>query len=291
VLEQICITHVDPGLLRELATEFPSIHVSTGGHEGLSANDVVARASEWRAPSFDVYGFDQAVDRADREGPFALHVIDDDPPRSAAMEILNRCQRAIRRRNRGSESARFDAALAAHQRMHDVDKPLVRADYNHALDTWQWLLRLAPDAPAALQLAALFHDIERLTSEADRRVEHLAEDYRAFKNAHAAAGGEIARGALRACGIGETTCDRVRELIAHHEHRTTHDAEVLLLNDADALSFFSLNSNGFADYYGPEHTRRKIDYTLVRLGCEARGRLRSIHLRNDVKELFAACTL
>jgi Domain of unknown function (DUF4202) len=291
VLEQIHITRTDPGLLRELASDFPSIHVSSSRPDGISANEVVVRASEWRAPAFDVYRFDGALDRADHEGAFALHVLDDDPPRSAAVEILNRCQRTIRRRNRGSESARFDAVLAMHRRMHDVDKPLVRADYNHALDTWQWLLRLEPRASTALQLAALFHDVERISSEADRRVEHLAADYRAFKNGHAAAGAEIARGALRECGIDEATCGRVAELIAHHEHRATRDAEVLLLNDADALSFFSLNSPGFADYYGPEHTRRKIDYTLGRLGAEARGRLRSIHLRNDVKALFAACTL
>jgi hypothetical protein len=61
---------------------------------------------------------------------------------------------------------------------------------------------------------------------------------------------------------------------------------VALINDADALSFFSLNASGFLDYYGVEHTRKKIDYTLRRLRPDARARLRGVHLRRDVRALL-----
>jgi hypothetical protein len=281
-------TQVTPALIRDLAAQFPSVYITAMDRQPDDA--IVVRATEWRRFDFDVYGFDAALDSVDDEEDVILHVVDDDPPRSAAVEILNRCQRAMGRRNRHSHGARFDRVLNAHRALHDLDKPLVRADYNHALDTWQWLLRLAPDASLPLQLAALFHDIERLQSEADVRVEQHAPDYVEFKERHAAAGASMAADVLRRCGNDNATCGRVAALIARHEQRAAEDEEASLLTDADALSFFSLNSTGFADYYGPEHTRRKLDYTLARLGTSARAFLESIHLRNDVRELFASCS-
>jgi hypothetical protein len=293
VLEQIVIASgesrgasVTPALIRDLAAQFPSVYITA--MDGPAGEAMSVRAADWRRRDFDVYAFDYALDRAHDE-ELTLRIVDDDPPRPAALEILNRCQRAIRRRNRHAQNARFEKALAALRALHDLDKPLVRADYNHALDTWQWLLRLAPEAPLALQLAALFHDVERLDSEADVRVEQHAPDYAAFKQRHAARGAGKARHILERCGLDAATCERVAQLIAEHEQRTSGDDEVGALNDADALSFFSLNSTGFADYYGPEHTRRKLDYTLARLGPAARRHLSSIHLRADVEELLASC--
>jgi hypothetical protein len=289
VLEQIVITseaQSHSALVRELAAQFPSVYIAT--NETRAAAGIRIRANEWRRRDFDVYRFDYEIDRAGDED-LTLHIVDDDPPRSAALEIVNRCQRTIGRRNRHTQCARFEKALAAFRAAHDLDKPLVRADYNHALDTWQWLLRLDPDASLALQLAALFHDIERLDSEADVRVEQHAADYVAFKQRHAARGAEKACAVLAPCGVDAKTLDRVAELITEHERRSAEEDEVALLNDADALSFFSLNSTGFADYYGPAHTRRKLSYTLARLGTAARVHLPSIHLRSDVQEMFASC--
>jgi hypothetical protein len=291
-LEQIVITSGDergvsvtPASIRELAAQFPSIYITAMPE---AADAIHVRASEWRRRDFDVYRFDDELDLADQD-ELALHIVEDDPPRGAALEILNRCQRVIGRRNRHTQCARFEKALAALRAMHDLGKPLVRADYNHALDTWQWLLRLAPEASLALQLAALFHDVERLDSEADVRVEHRAADYVAFKEEHALRGAAKSRAVLAKCGVDEVTCARVAELIGRHERRADDDPDVAVLNDADALSFFSLNSTGFADYYGAEHTRLKLRYTLARLGTAARDHLPSIHLRSDVEELFASC--
>ena len=256
MLEQIVITSQAQNhsvLMRELVTQFPSVSITTTDEN--VAEEIRIRANEWRRRDFDVYRFDYEIDRAGVED-LTLH---------------------------------FERALAAFRGLHDLAKPLVRADYNHALYTWQWLLRLQPDAPLALQLAALFHDIERLDSEADVRIEHRAPDYIAFKQLHAARGAEKACMILEQCGVDSNTRGRVAELITQHEQRSTEDVEVAVLNDADALSFFSLNSTGFADYYGPAHTRRKLSYTLARLGTAARGHLSSIHLRSDVEELFASC--
>ncbi|HEY4572453.1 MAG TPA: DUF4202 domain-containing protein, partial [Thermoanaerobaculia bacterium] len=61
-----------------------------------------------------------------------------------------------------------------------------------------------------------------------------------------------------------------------------------LLNDADALSFLSLNSAGYLDYFGPEATRRKVAYTLRRLRPEGRQYLDGLRLRPAVAAAVAA---
>lgn len=210
-----------------------------------------------------------------------------DLPR-AALEVATRCQRLFDRRNGESDVPELDAILAAHRALHDLSKPLVRADWDHALDVWQWVLRLAPDASFEVQVAALFHDVERLRSEPDRRIEHHARDYQRFKDAHARGGADIVRAELRRIGIAEHRVARIATLVAAHE-RPGDDAELRLLNDADALSFFSLNSSGFADYFGPAHTRRKVAWTLKRLDPSQRWRLDLVKLRGDVRAVLSAC--
>jgi hypothetical protein len=170
---------------------------------------------------------------------------------------------------------RFDLyRLVWHRALFDLRKPLVRADYDHAVDTWRWLLWLSPRASAPLQLAALFHDVERLESEADERVEQHASDYLAFKARHAARGAQIAARTLFELGFDAEAVERAVTLIYAHE-QPAKDAELLLLNDADALSFFSLNSWGYLRYYGAAQTERKVSYTLGRMSSRALGFLAS----------------
>ena len=290
MLEQVTVV-IPPELWNEsnrgrlsahLAAEFPSVFIAFDGDEGPAH----LRASEWERPDFDTWTFDCSVDELS-SAPFTLRILDDRGDRPHfPLQVLNRCQRLIGRRNRHSHGQLFDRVLRRHRRLHDTSRPLVRADYNHSLDVWQWVLRLAPEASLAVQLAALFHDVERLASEADARVEHLAADYQQFKDAHAAAGAEITRNVLAETGVGETVCARVAEIVANHERPSNEDAEVTLLNDADALSFFSLNANGYAAYFGPEQTRKKVAYTLRRLSPRAKPRLAYIHLPADVREML-----
>lgn len=231
-------------------------------------------AADWVRPDFDTWAFDVRVDEMAAR-PFVLRV---DSP-DVALEVMNRCQRHVGRRNRHSQGSLFTRVLRKHRALHDLDKPLVRADYNHALDVWQWVLRLDPEASLAVQLAALFHDVERLASEAERRVEHLAPDYQAFKDAHARAGAAMTDAILAETGVSESVRAEVAALVTSHEH------EPGLLGDADALSFFSLNSHGYADYFGPEQTRKKVAYTLNRLRPAARAKLATVRLRPDVRAM------
>jgi hypothetical protein len=242
------------------------------------------RASEWARDDFDTWTFDVAMDDLARDS-FTLRIAQDAARETFALEVLTRCQRHVDRRNAHSRAELFTRVLEKHRELHDLEKPLVRADYNHALDVRQWLLRLEPEASLALQFAALFHDVERLVSEADKRVEHLAKDYQSFKDEHARRGAEMTRALLAEAGVEESVCNRVAELITKHE-RTADDPDIALLNDADALSFFSLNSHGYASYFGAEQTKKKVAYTWNRMRDRARAKLQGVRLRGDVQRML-----
>jgi predicted metal-dependent HD superfamily phosphohydrolase len=285
-----------PATWSALARELPAIRLrEIPEPPGGDLPSLPVPVGEWESQNFNFYEMDWRLDTlaGQGRGPFAVDVLGapGELPR-AAGEILTRCQRWMDRRNEASRDAIFDQVLIRHRDVHDLAKPLVRADYDHALDTWQWTLRLAPDADLAVQLAALFHDVERLASEADARVEHHAADYQAFKDDHAARGAELAAALLARAGIEAGARERAARLIAAHEHSPQPgdpDAAALsLLNDADALSFFSLNSAGYLDYFGPEATRRKVAYTLRRLRPEARRYLDGLRLRPAVADQLEA---
>jgi hypothetical protein len=266
-----------------LAREFPSVIV-----EAPSAGDAAihVEVAAWRDPSFDLWSFDRAMDRAAETKELTIELVGAaaELP-GVSLEVLIRCQRLVSRRNEASASAGFDAVLACHRALHDLSLPLVQADFDHALDTWQWVVRLEPRASLSVQIAALFHDVERLVSESQRRIEQHALDYQQFKNDHAVRGAELATALLHETGVPARAGQDAARLIAMHEQRS-QDREAALLADADALSFFSLNSAGFADYYGPEHTRMKIAYSLNRMGAGARRYLGLVRLRDDVRTML-----
>jgi hypothetical protein len=267
-----------------VSREFPTVRFSVEALESLPSLPLTAE--EWESPQFPFFEFDA---RMDAEKPCRLDLAAERTRLPGmALEVLTRCQRLVGRRNASSSIPLFDRVLERHRALHDLDKPLVRADWAHALDVWQWTVRLDPGAGLAVQLAALFH--ERLISEADFRVEHRTSDYQGFKDEHARRGATMADGVLASAGVDADTRARVARLIAGHEHPPAPDdpdaADLALLNDADALSFLSLNSPGYVDWFGPEAARRKVAWTLARLRPEARRRLEGVRLRPDVAEML-----
>ncbi|EYF03206.1 DUF4202 family protein [Chondromyces apiculatus] len=281
-----------PILPEEREGGLPRGHAQEGRLHGAFVQDDALPSSSlstaaWQRRDADLPTFDAGIDAAAERGAFALRVEveGDGDAASASAEILTRYQRFARRTNAASATRLFARTLEKHRALYDLHKPLVKADFDHAIDAWQWLLRLEPEASAAVQLAALFHDIERLDTEADVRIEHQAASYQAFKDAHAATGARLARALLHHLGWDAATSDRVAALIAHHE-RPDDDPALALLNDADALSFFSLNSWGFLNYYGLEHTERKVAYTLRRMTPAARRRLHPVRYHPVVERLL-----
>lgn len=274
----------DARALAPLRSEFPHIPIALTGE--APGGDIVISEAEWRDALTDPARWDEQMSGLARR-PAWVYVradVDGFDTVDTIRQIVTRYQRFAPKTNALSRSAGFARALSAHRQLHDLEKPLVRADHDHALDVWQWVLRLSPEASLALQLAALFHDIERLFSEADQRVEQHARDYQAFKDAHARAGAEVAERIVRASGLGQVVADDVKRLVEKHELSSAdvRGSESSVLGDADALSFFSLNSSGFATYYGPCHTQMKVRYSLGRLSESARQRLNHIKVRSDI---------
>lgn len=273
-----------PGWLTEwemVARELPQL-ASLGASTGDGAPLIVSLA-EWAATECDPAVLDGRLRASARA--IDLHLVTGAPSdERAALEVLTRGQIFLPR-PQVEDGDVLDGVLRMHRRRHDTSKPLVAADYEHALDTHRWVLRLRPAASLALQIAALFHDVERLRSEADRRIEPHATDYQAFKNAHARGSARLLEGWLRDLGLGSALVHRAAELVADHE-RPARNPEAQVLADADALSFFSRNCPGFIDDYGPEHTARKIAYTLRRLSAAERWRLSWIKLRADVAAIL-----
>jgi hypothetical protein len=226
----------------------------------------------------ELLAVDRLVHDAEDDGG-RVEVVAEDP--AHAGEVALRYQRLALRTNAASADPAFQAVLGRHRARHDTRLPLVRADLDHALDTWQWALRLDAGASAEVQLAALLHDVERLESEAVERVEHRAADYQAFKDAHARRGAEIVGELLEG---GAWDVGRVQDLVARHE-RVDPEPERVLLADADALSFFAVNSAGYLAYFGPEATARKVAYTLGRSSARVGGWLGAVRLPPAVRAM------
>lgn len=251
---------------------FPGVEIVLG-------ETAVFRAADWRSEPFDFWSFDRRVDAiVDGGEPFSVDA-------AIAREVLSRAQRRIERRNRASATPWFQRVLDEHRALHDLAKPLVRADLDHALDAWQWTLRLDADVSASVQLATLLHDIERLASEADARIEHHAADYQAFKDAHAREGARIAGAVLARAGVDAAVVDATCRLVAVHERRSL-DPAIAIINDADALSFFALNSAGYLAYFGPEQTQKKVAYTLARMSSGARDELPLLRIPEEIRRMI-----
>jgi len=276
-----------------------------GAHLEAQTDDeacLLLAVRDWQSDRFDLMAFDESVRRVgETTGHCRIRLATGTAPGEplegrqileTMRQVITRCQRFLRWRNAASSNPHFDRALALHERLHDRTKPLVAADYEHALDTWRWILRLDERASLAVQVAALFHDVERLYAEPDVRVEHHAADYRAFKTAHAATGSELVAAFMTEIGMPPAISLRICELVARHElggddglGEACPDLvrERALVNDADALSFFSLNASGFLNYYGAEHTARKVVYTWRRLSRQARAELGQVKMAAPIR--------
>ncbi|MFP2907707.1 DUF4202 family protein [Pyxidicoccus sp. 3LFB2] len=262
--------------------EFPTVAIGPLA-AGRGSRVLRLDVSEWGSLDFDPLTWDARVfGAAESSEQLSLHL---EGARGealviAALEILTRYQGLVGRRNEASSARLFDRLLTRHRALHDLHLPRVRADYQHALDAWQWALRLRPDADLAVQAAALFHDVERV-SGADPR------DGPSGLDTPAERGAELTCQVLEEVGADTGTCQRVRNLVVGHAC-PDGDPDLALINDADALSFFSLNASGFVRYFAPEYSRRKVANTLARLRPEQLRRLGQMRLAAPVKVLLEA---
>ncbi len=252
--------------------EFPTIAVLRS--EAPERGDFVLDDFAWRG-AFDVGAIDDLVEQA-RPETIAVRGAD---AAGVAMQLLGRYQRFVWRRNKASSSTLFEAVLELHAGLYASQ----RTERDHALDTWQWMIRLDPSVGLAAQIAALFHEVDRLDGTFEERIEHRAHHPNDRSRPDRGRGSVLA--SLRNLGVSEDDVAIVLALVVGTE---ASSPEAATLDDADALSFLSLMSPHYGDHFGVAQTRRKLMFTLERLSETARSKLAAIRLRPDLERLLAS---
>ena len=218
--------------------------------------------------------------------PDSVVVVAENPEEGArlGLQLLTRYQHRIARRNTASGAPEFDQVLRRHRHLHDLSQLFVRADYVHALDTWQWVLRLEPEASLPLQIAALFHDVERPIVEPASRSEPVGPSYQALKDAHARAGARLTRLWLSNLDLDPRSLRAAELLIEAHERPAT-TREQGILNQADALSFISRGT----EFYPASLLSWRLRRATGRLEREGLERLPLIRCAPEVSRVLEAC--
>jgi hypothetical protein len=152
----------------------------------------------------------------------------------------------------------------------------------HSSNTVEWLLRLDPDADAALQLAALGHDIDRAVA-ARKVLRADFDDYDEFKAAHARNGAEILAEILWDSGVREESLAReVHRLVCRHE--VGGDPRADLLVDADSISYFDVNLPRYRARNSRDETLRRCLWGYDRLSPRARSIVAQLRQPSDELE-------
>jgi hypothetical protein len=277
-LRRVRLVSEEPVDTAALEREFCTVvaeHAVTAGGADIVVDDVA-----WHG-AFDLTRFDEPIEHAMSVVPSPVITVRGDAAGPVACQVLSRYQRFIRRRNAASSTSLFDAALDAHAALHDLSDPQSRCEHAYALDTWQWMLRLDAQASLPAQLAALLHAIAWSEDAEGDRLEHRSTGH-PLAEATRARAAQRSFEIVRRLGLSDAESARVREIVRRHER----DADSLLLDDADALAFLSLRSSRYADHFGMAQTRRKLAYTVSRLGPVAREKLAHVRLRPDIERVL-----
>lgn len=216
-------------------------------------------AAAWRSDSFDFRAFDRHVDTLVARGaPLAIRASPDEVD-TLRTEITLRTQRLAAH----AAPNWLVPVLTEHRQLHDPTKSDELADLDHAHDTWQWSLRLDLTASPAVQLAALLHHIEHL---------------------------DLARELLARAGVSAALVGEACALIAMHQ-RPDASLQLQAINDADALSFFSLECAAYLADFGPEQTARKVVHAFARMSPWACAWLPSLRMPRLVRAYVCVCQL
>lgn len=144
----------------------------------------------------------------------------------------------------------------------------------HSRRTVFWLLELKPDADEALKIAALAHDIERISPPPP--LEHMVAASSKgwmdpeFLRRHSTKGADIIAALMSDLGVAPQMIERIKWLVAGHEFSGTDDQN--LIKDADSVSFFENNIEQFlhlkAKKFGKQKVRAKFEWMFERISSE-----------------------
>ncbi len=161
----------------------------------------------------------------------------------------------------------------------------------HSRRTVFWLLKLKPDADEALKIAALAHDIERISPPPplENMVAVSAKGWQEpkFLRQHSEKGADIIARVMSRLEADPRIIERVKFLVAGHEFSGSDDQNVL--KDADSVSFFENNVGEFlrlkAKKFGKDKVREKFHWMFSRITLEAAKQIAEPWYRRAVEQL------
>ena len=138
---------------------------------------------------------------------------------------------------------------------------------DHLLRALEWLDRLAPDAPEAVRLAALTHDMERAFPGPDSPVMVSLADP-VYERLHSERSARIVSEWLASQGADEQLTRDVAALIVAHDVGGTREAD--LVQAADRLSFLEINVDLFLGFvesgrFSIDDVRTKFEHSYHRI--------------------------
>ena len=146
------------------------------------------------------------------------------------------------------------------------------AERIHSENTRDWLFKLADVPSDEVQLAALAHDIDR--SIAPRILQGEKESHDDYKVRHSERSSQLVGQILHDLKFEEKIVLRVMELVKFHE--VGGDEEMNLLQDADSISYFDVNLEGYAARNTKEKTAAKVKWMYERCSPRARTQINGL---------------
>lgn len=145
-----------------------------------------------------------------------------------------------------------------------------------------WLLKLAPDAAEALQIAARAQHIGRWTSPRETYPMDRA-GYKRWRTDLASFHAETTAAILRQTGYGEAFVERVSSLLKKKNLKT--DAECQTLEDVICLVFLEYEFADFAAQHDDEMLIRILQRTWVKMSERGRDAALQLELPERLAEL------
>jgi hypothetical protein len=146
------------------------------------------------------------------------------------------------------------------------------AERTHSENTREWLFKLNSNPSKEVQLAALAHDIDR--SIKPRILQGETETYNNYKVRHSERSSQLIGDILRNLNFEDNFVLRVMELVKFHE--LGGDKEMNLLQDADSISYFDKNLEGYVARNTKEKTEAKMKWMYERCSARAKRYINSL---------------
>ena len=160
----------------------------------------------------------------------------------------------------------------------------------HHLKVLEWVRELDSNPSQALELAALFHDIDRIVNpgvaggfKGDRK----SKAYLRHKRNHARRSADFAASALKGIVKDKKTMEKTLFLIAHHDDdwrriKKAKSPELECLVAADVFGFFETYAQRIHELEGEERLRDKVRFMVEKLPDKARIMLWEHELKDGI---------